>query len=415
MPGLVKPQAIGAFDRALAETFGLDALWMLWEGADAPYEQRSLQKATLSASKPTWVAEEEGRALSFASGSSQYVQLRNVLPNLALDGVTVMARFKPKATVVNGMAAGAVEFSTNRALGVGCDSSGHVGAVMATSSGTLVMAAGSNVWTGQFVTAATTCDGVKANVYENGALANSNAFAGSANLTNGYADAVVGCNVETAGTRLPFNGSVLWAAVFGRQLTADEIFFLYANDFPNNLFRPKRGWFLKAAAGGATDATVNLTGVSATGALGTISLQISPNISVTGVAATGSIGSVSVTTGGNASVNVTGVAGSGAVGNVSVGLSPNVTLTGVAGTGAIGTLTASGATLVSITGVSATGSVNTVSLTVSSNFTITGVSGTGFVGEVSVTGATASIWTAVTPAGGSWTPTTPASGIWTAA
>jgi hypothetical protein len=171
---------------------------------------------------------------------------------------------------------------------------------------------------------------------------------------------------------------------------------------------------LDAAAGG-TDATVNLTGVSATGALGTISLQISPNITLSGVSATGSIGSVSVTTGGNASVNVTGVAGSGAVGSVSVGLSPNVTLSGVAGTGAIGTLTASGATLVSITGVSATGAVNTVSLTVSSNFTITGVSGTGFVGEVSVTGATASIWTAVTPAGGTWTPTTPASGIWTAA
>ena len=53
-----------------------------------------------------------------------------------------------------------------------------------------------------------------------------------------------------------------------------------------------------------------LTGVSATGAIGSIALVIS--IALTGVAGTGSVGSVEVST----SIALTGVAGTGSVGTV---------------------------------------------------------------------------------------------------
>lgn len=64
----------------------------------------------------------------------------------------------------------------------------------------------------------------------------------------------------------------------------------------------------------------------------------------------------------NASVSLTGVAATAAVGVISIGIS--ITLTGVAGTGAVGVITPFTGTQVSLTGVSATASVGILTASV---------------------------------------------------
>ena len=96
--------------------------------------------------------------------------------------------------------------------------------------------------------------------------------------------------------------------------------------------------------------TAALTGVSATGAVGTIGLSIS--LSVTGNSADGNVG----TLGASISSELAGVSATGNVG--SVGSAVTVSLTGVFATGDVGSV---GATItVAISGVSATGAVGTV-------------------------------------------------------
>ena len=129
-------------------------------------------------------------------------------------------------------------------------------------------------------------------------------------------------------------------------------------------------------------AVVSLTGVSATGAVGTVALVTNANISVTGVSATGAVGTVSVS--GAAIVSVTGVSATGAVGTITVSVAGIAPVTGVSATGAVGTVTATGTAVVSLTGVSATGELGSVTETVSTTVSLTGVSATGAVGTVAL-------------------------------
>ena len=74
---------------------------------------------------------------------------------------------------------------------------------------------------------------------------------------------------------------------------------------------------------------VPVTGVEGTGAVGSVSIALAPNISVTGVAGTGGVGSVTITEGAGINVAVTGISATGGVGSASVVGDANVSVVGV--------------------------------------------------------------------------------------
>jgi hypothetical protein len=155
------------------------------------------------------------------------------------------------------------------------------------------------------------------------------------------------------------------------------------------------------AAGSGSSAA--LTGVNATGSVGTLSPSMS--IALTGVSATGSVGTLTPVTG--TTVALSGVQANSAVG--SLGKTFSIPLTGVATTGAVGTLTPVTGVTVALSGVQSTVSVgnlgssfsipitgNQATLTVgtltpstsggSVSVALSGVSATAFVGSFSLSG-----------------------------
>jgi hypothetical protein len=80
-----------------------------------------------------------------------------------------------------------------------------------------------------------------------------------------------------------------------------------------------------APSGGGV--SVSITGVEATGAVGTVSISALGNVSLTGVEATGAVGTVTVSAGG-ISVPVTGVEATGAVGTVNLSGKATISLLG---------------------------------------------------------------------------------------
>ena len=131
---------------------------------------------------------------------------------------------------------------------------------------------------------------------------------------------------------------------------------------------------------------VNVTGVEATGAVGSVDVSIPTQVSITGVEATGAVGTVAVNS--DANIAVTGVLGTTELGDVTVatGVPVNVNVTGVSASGEVGTVvvTAVQNQNVSVTGVSATNSVGTVQVSGKANTNVTGVQASGEVGTVSV-------------------------------
>jgi hypothetical protein len=165
------------------------------------------------------------------------------------------------------------------------------------------------------------------------------------------------------------------------------------------------GCFEIAASGGVT---VNLTGQSATGGVGTLSIAGGASLSIAGVGGAGAVGAVgsagaaiaalsgvgaaggagNLTAVGAALAALAGVVGTGQVGTITVTVAGgvSVTLTGVSGTGGIGTLAAVGAALQELTGVSGAGAPGTLSPTGGAVQTLTGVSGTGAPGDLTAAG-----------------------------
>lgn len=134
--------------------------------------------------------------------------------------------------------------------------------------------------------------------------------------------------------------------------------------------------------GGSPDVTVALTGVAATGAVGsTIANHADP---LTGVNGTGAAGDVGVQIGGNITVALTDVSGAGSVGTV--GVSDSIPITGVSATSAVGTVGRDQLVTILLTGVSATGQVGDVGVTGDKSIALTGVQATGQVGNVGVSG-----------------------------
>lgn len=110
------------------------------------------------------------------------------------------------------------------------------------------------------------------------------------------------------------------------------------------------------------NATASVSGVTATGNVGTITASGDASNNLTGVVSTGSVGTVAAS--GDSSASVFGVQGSGAVGAITTSGAANTNLTGASSTGAVGTVTATGGTVQNgdayPTGVQSTGAVGTV-------------------------------------------------------
>ena len=175
-----------------------------------------------------------------------------------------------------------------------------------------------------------------------------------------------------------------------------------------------------AATGGVGSVTINgnvevsATGLGATGAVG--ALVFTESVAVTGLQATGSVGSASVSV--LANVSVTGVSafmpttstetGSSLFGGLSFSEEPFATLgdgdllitfqlgvgdsvTGIAATGSVGSVEVNSNASASVTGVSATASVGSVIIDGDAIVAVTGIAGTGGAGSVTVTEGTGPI------------------------
>jgi hypothetical protein len=92
-------------------------------------------------------------------------------------------------------------------------------------------------------------------------------------------------------------------------------------------------------------------------------------------------------------VDVTTVVGTGAVGSVSIDLSTRALVTGLAGTGAVGSATVAFGSSVSVTGLAGTGSVGSVTTSFTAVIFPTGVSGTGHIAD----DETVNVWANMVP------------------
>ena len=107
---------------------------------------------------------------------------------------------------------------------------------------------------------------------------------------------------------------------------------------------------------------VSVTGVAATGSVGSVTVNADANVSATGVAGTGQVGSITID--GDAIVAVTGLAGTSGVGSVTVteGAGINVAVGSGSAQGQVGVVTAIGNISVLVTGVAATGATSGASV-----------------------------------------------------
>lgn len=159
----------------------------------------------------------------------------------------------------------------------------------------------------------------------------------------------------------------------------------------------------EAAGGGAS---VSLTGATATGQIGSLSITGGASVSTTGVSATGQVGSVIVSTGTNVSVDVTGVSATGFLGSVGITGGASVSLSGATATGQVGSVSITGEAQIILSGVEGTGEVGTATAEGTSaapgstSVAPTGVSATALLGLVTVTGGATVALTGVQGVGG---------------
>jgi len=187
---------------------------------------------------------------------------------------------------------------------------------------------------------------------------------------------------------------------------------------------PSTSAFSAFPFGSDTDAgPVGVTGLSATGGVGSVSVNGAADAVVTGLQATATVGQVLFSIG----VGVTGVGATGAVGTAIPSLPENVSVTGVSATmpmtatgagggffGGVGFAEESFATPADtalkisfelgtgglVTGVAAAGDAGSVTIVGPANASVTGVAGTGGVGSVTVEAAGQVEVTGIAGAGG---------------
>lgn len=148
--------------------------------------------------------------------------------------------------------------------------------------------------------------------------------------------------------------------------------------------------FIVYEPGGGTNVTVNLTGVSGTTALGTVSVTTTGSVSVTvdltGVVGTTALGTATVTTISNVTVSLTGLQATTFLGTATVSAAANIYPTGPPATGFIGDVTVfvTASVTVSLTGVVGTTALGTTIVIGDANISVSGVQGNTDLGTVSL-------------------------------
>lgn len=161
---------------------------------------------------------------------------------------------------------------------------------------------------------------------------------------------------------------------------------------------------------GSTATTVSITGVQTTGSTNSLTLSTYALVPLSGLAATGGIGTLSVTTQSGQTVALTGIAMTGQPGSLSATGGSTIMLSGLALSGEVNTTTiighavvdlngneitgeignlvvvAGGSQTVSLTGLSATGSIGTLSFTTSAALTLISVDAEGQIGLFQIIG-----------------------------
>ncbi len=138
------------------------------------------------------------------------------------------------------------------------------------------------------------------------------------------------------------------------------------------------------------NASASVTGVGATGAVGSATASLPDVVAVTGVSATGVVGGNNAELGGSvfgglsfAEEPFAGLADDvNSTIDVTTGVS--ISATGLSATGAVGDVTVAAGAIVSVTGVTATGGAGSVSVIGSGDISVTGVAAIGSSGTVSV-------------------------------
>ena len=137
---------------------------------------------------------------------------------------------------------------------------------------------------------------------------------------------------------------------------------------------------MTSSVGAITPAdVVGLTGQGATSSVGEFTFIISPTITPTGQVATVSEGQFNINNGADHTQGLTTLVGTTAVGSVTLGI--GVPLTGVEATSSVGEITTSDAQVTDLTGVGATSSVGSIITGI--GVPLTGVSATVSVGTIS--------------------------------
>jgi hypothetical protein len=149
--------------------------------------------------------------------------------------------------------------------------------------------------------------------------------------------------------------------------------------------------------------SVALTGVSATSAVGSVTLVTDHNISVSGVSSTAAVGAVAAS--GAAVVSIsTGLEATSAVGSVLVSTSANLSVAGIAGTASVGVVTQRTTAVIPVVFTqNATGVVGALAEVRGSAIVYpTGVASSGRVGTVLVWGRIVpdenTVWTEIVAA-----------------
>lgn len=162
------------------------------------------------------------------------------------------------------------------------------------------------------------------------------------------------------------------------------------------------GWGGPPGWSGITSAFVDVTGVLATSAVGTVAQRTTNYVTPQGVQATGQLGQAeidatatvvisngvsgagsvgTVTTSAGAAAFVTGVVGSGSINGVGVSSKGSVTLSGVQAVGILGEEEISGASNVFPISVTGTGNIGTATISGTGSVVVSGVVGTTALGE----------------------------------
>ncbi len=193
-------------------------------------------------------------------------------------------------------------------------------------------------------------------VYKNGRVAHSGTPSGVGAVATATYRFRPGGGKITDSELLTWQGRIWLTAVWNRALSAAEAAAVSSN--PWQLFQPRRIW-VPVTAGAAGDASVALSGASATSAAGTLIGAAGASAALSGASSTSSAGTVTASVGTNAAVTLDGAGTASSAGTLAAAAGAAATLAGATTTAAAGTLVGAGTSAdatVALVGTSATAS-----------------------------------------------------------